>query len=200
MDLALRIVNHCAPALAGIKPSNLISCPSATCCDACTYMDYLNAQLNDADIYFRCVSRQESLKLFLVYRRDKLERHLAQGEVKAELMKHGYIVDQGLERMLQTLEEKLESAHFPHEIGYFLGYPVADVKAYIEQVGKNSSLSGYWQVYDQPEAARKAFQRYTTCRESLLRLVKSGRKIEDLFKPRRIAKMQPGLYASAEAV
>ena len=36
---------------------------------------------------------------------------------------------------------------FPHEIGIFLGYPLADVAGFIRNKGRNCKCIGTWKVY-----------------------------------------------------
>ena len=39
------------------------------------------------------------------------------------------------------------SMRFPHEIGFFLGYPYADVEAFITHEGRDYLIFGAWKVY-----------------------------------------------------
>ena len=43
---------------------------------------------------------------------------------------------------------------FPHEIGVFLDYPLADVEGFIRNAGRDYLLSGYWKVYHDPALDR----------------------------------------------
>ena len=49
---------------------------------------------------------------------------------------------------------------FPHEVGLFLGYPVWDVKGFIEHKGQQYKLCGYWKVYDDVPGALCKFEEY----------------------------------------
>lgn len=56
-----------------------------------------------------------------------------------------------------------ESDEFPHEIGLFLGYPVEDVKGFIENKASCAKCVGYWKVYGDEEKAQKLFNQYKKC-------------------------------------
>lgn len=49
---------------------------------------------------------------------------------------------------------------FPHEVGLFLGYPVWDVKGFIEHKGQQYKLCGYWKVYDDVPGAICKFKEF----------------------------------------
>ena len=66
---------------------------------------------------------------------------------------------------LRTLRARLKDAKsFPHEIGVFLGYPLADVLGFIENCGKNCLACGCWKVYSDLCFALQTFQRYDKCK------------------------------------
>ena len=56
----------------------------------------------------------------------------------------------------------------PHEIGVFLGYPLADVKAFIQNKGKNYLINGYWKVYSDVPGAEKLFHSYNQAKIRVL--------------------------------
>ncbi len=73
------------------------------------------------------------------------------------------------------------SGEFPHEIGIFLGYPLPDVKGFIEHRGRDCKLCGIWKVYGDEKAAGTLFARYERCREVYWRLwITGARTIPEL--------------------
>ena len=61
-----------------------------------------------------------------------------------------------LARLAERFTEYKEGrAEFPHEMGAFLGYPLSDVKGFIEHEGKDFLCSGYWKVYSDETGAKK---------------------------------------------
>ena len=82
----------------------------------------------------------------------------------------------GFDRAIERLKDRLSGGQFPHEIGVFLDYPLADVKGFIENGGKNCKCCGCWKVYCDECGAKKTFSKYKKCREVYCRLWKSGCK------------------------
>ena len=63
---------------------------------------------------------------------------------------------------------------FPHEIGLFLEYPLADIEGFIEHQGKDALESGYWKVYGDVEQARAAFRLYDELKAALTTMLAAG--------------------------
>ncbi len=57
-----------------------------------------------------------------------------------------------INRLIMKLREEPD---FPHEIGLFLGYPLEDVKSFIENKADCSKCSGCWKVYGNEQEALK---------------------------------------------
>jgi len=73
------------------------------------------------------------------------------------------------------LKQRVESSSdFPHEIGLFLGYPLGDVKGFIENAGKNSKCTGCWKVYCDECEALKLFRKYKKCTYVYCEMFKKG--------------------------
>ena len=70
---------------------------------------------------------------------------------------------------------------FPHEIGLLLGYPLADVKAFIATKGKNCIACGDWKAYGDEETAKCIFCKYKHCREVYMSVYGAGRKFIDML-------------------
>lgn len=75
---------------------------------------------------------------------------------------------------------------FPHEMGYFLGYPYADVHEFIRQHGENYAALGPWKVYTDVPAALRTFERYRRCTDYFTHVYRRGHGIARLATaPRR---------------
>lgn len=70
----------------------------------------------------------------------------------------------------------------PHEIGYFLGYPVSDVRGFIEHEGRDFLCCGCWKVYANVRSAQYRFARYKRCTRRAIRLYEAGVSIVDLAR------------------
>ena len=71
---------------------------------------------------------------------------------------------------------------FPHEIGLFLGYPVAAVVGFITHKGQAFCYSGYWKVYANEEETRALFDRYAHCIEDFCSRLEQGCSFPDLVR------------------
>ncbi|MDR1024803.1 MAG: DUF3793 family protein, partial [Treponema sp.] len=81
----------------------------------------------------------------------------------------------GLGALLSCLGRRFrESPEFPHEIGFFLGYPAPDVLGFMRRRGAGCKLCGLWKVYDDVEKAAALFEEYAACRRRLLDYLQRG--------------------------
>lgn len=81
--------------------------------------------------------------------------------------------------------DKSCACEFPHEIGYFLGYPYEDVHQFIAQHGENYKVFGAWKVYSNVEAALATFDSYRACTQYLTYIYQQGCTLEQLVQAAR---------------
>lgn len=82
---------------------------------------------------------------------------------------------------INKLISKLRSKNdFPHEIGLFLGYPLEDVKGFVENKAGCSKCSGCWKVYGNEQETMELFEKYQKCASMYYARWKSGMAIERL--------------------
>lgn len=74
---------------------------------------------------------------------------------------------------------------FPHEIGYFLGYPYEDVHQFIVQHGENYKVFGAWKVYTNVEQALTTFDSYRACTQYLTYIYQQGCSLAQLAQATR---------------
>lgn len=170
----------CAPALAGIKPSNLISLKKSDG-DVKSQVKCLHAQLSRRGIHLRILRETEEKLLILVYRPDKLLAYLTGEEINKFLASMGYPVDGTLEAYLDILSSRLSEGDFPHEIGAFLGYPIGDILGFIRNSREGILLVGEWKVYSDAEKAKMIFERYRSCRQGVIRRLMAGSSLAQIF-------------------
>lgn len=173
---------HCAPALAGIKPSNIAACRKSRFPNLHSDIENLNNQLNGKDIYIEILCECERRALVIVYRRNVLEKHL-QSEKNRKFLSHfGYPENGSIADYLNVLKNRLDCDNFPHEIGVFLGYPLHDIYCFINHRDEGCLLIGEWKVYHNAEEAKKLFCRFDSCRKALVRRVtESGKTLAQIF-------------------
>lgn len=186
------IAFHCAPVIAGMKPSNLLILSGTGDCR-------IGAALQNTGVSCMCLSAGRENTMCFLYRKEYLEALVAGKENRSFLVKYGYR-EFTLEKVLARLRDRFlnyqsGAGEFPHEMGLLLGYPLADVNGFIENQGKNYLLSGYWKVYEDPDGARKLFRVYTKTREEMVNAVDSGKllwQIEKQYQRRKSLKISAG--------
>ena len=172
---------HCSPAMAGIKPSNIVTCQKDKFPDVKEQIKELNDKLNQRDIYIEVLCECPKHSLLIVYKKSKLIEQLSNKDVQAFLKEYGYKPNGSLDDYLNKLRENLHCDHFPHEIGCFLGYPLHDINGFINYKGQDYLYVGPWKVYADVENAQKMFNRYKNCSKSILRRVLKGQRLTQIF-------------------
>ncbi|WP_409968180.1 DUF3793 family protein [Bengtsoniella intestinalis] len=156
------IITHCAPTLAGIKVGSLFSQRFEDLEDLRSKVRHCNRLLRHKGIRFLILRVRNGQALIYVYRQKQLDTLLKQPAIQNFLAQMGYqIFTQGA--CLSLLRTHLHREDFPHEIGIFLGYPLADIQAFIANKGRNCVCEGCWKVYTNHEQAQKTFAKYKKC-------------------------------------
>lgn len=175
------LIDYCAPTLASIKTANLFRCRAKDCDEVKKTVDAWNRALHEKGVSFRILRERKGEALIYVCRRSRLERELARSDTAAFLAAYGYPEGCGTQQALERLTSRMANEEqFPHEIGVFLGYPLEDVVAFIENGGKNCKCVGAWKVYGDVRAAQMTFARYRKCREIYSRLFSEGKTVQQL--------------------
>ena len=157
------IIKYCAPTLAGIKTGNLFNCSYSCEEQLQNQIHEFNKKLNQKGVFLTLLRKNEGKALVYVYRKNKLESDISNHEVKEFLGNNGYVFDSVYSFISELSSRLCKSNDFPHEIGLILGYPLPDVKAFIENRGKNCKVIGCWKVYSDEGEANKIFAKYKKC-------------------------------------
>ena len=201
-----KLVHHCTPTLAALKPANLFTCRSTLAPTAGqhgrrpTAAALRDDQLSDAlracraklaphGVRIEVLARRTSGALVYVYRPRLLTRAIQQEQVAAFLTAEGYDPS-SLSACIEKLHKRicgtdLQSqmtgrCSFPHEIGFFLGYPYEDVIGFIDNEGENFLCSGCWKVYAKERDAQTCFCCSKNCTTMYQQLFDEGVSIECL--------------------
>ncbi len=182
-------IYQCAPVIAGVKVSNLLGVKtklSAAAAAAARISGLESFDLCESEC--RCWGCKKSM--ILIYSEKKLLKQLFKHENNEFLNTRGILsyneyieseflyakpsVKGYLHYVLSEISRRYHSyedgkAEFPHEIGVILGYPLEDVKGYMENGGQKCLLNGYWKVYNNPEEAKRKFEIYDEVTESLMK-------------------------------
>lgn len=175
--LGFQVVLQCAPFLKGLKVSCVISVDRKLC-------GGLSELFDNMDIAYHTLSCSEDKCLVLFYRPAELESYLAQPQIRKLLKEYGY-ADMGVKEMILRLSGRVRDFSgrgmgFPHEIGVFLGYPVEDVRGFIENEGKKYLMIGYWKVYSDLAGARMRFKEYDRAKSRAVNEFLTGKSIREI--------------------
>lgn len=167
----------------------------------------LDAQLAAQGMRCRIIAWRPFGALVYGYRPALVMRHLGTDSVTRSLRHLGYpllaaqhrtepsarapldqtafepIRDEGqLAPCIDHLIERFREQAVPHEIGYFLGYPVSDVHGFIEHEGRGFLCCGCWKVYADMRGAQYRFDRYKRCTRRAVRLYEAGTPLIELAR------------------
>lgn len=172
------IVLHCAPTLAGMKTAGLFRHFYQERSHVMDELDGVNRLLNGRGVYVEILRWDEKAALVYVYRLSHLRETLIRKEVIDLLSEYDY-QDMSVEACILHLKTRLLDEHscFPHEIGVFLGYPMKDVRGFIENKGENCKCCGMWKVYGDEKEEEKLFCKYKKCAEIYQHCFSCGRAL-----------------------
>jgi hypothetical protein len=157
--LLATIAYHVAPTIERIKPSTIITLNNGKRKLYTLWEKYKFNFINYYGLNYCELSKGDDKTTLLFYDAKLLSDILSIDENIEFLKKFGYSNDMTLYEALNFL--KLRFAYsFPHEIGVFLGFPLEDVKQFIEHPTKDCIFYGYWKVYTNLERAKMWFDLY----------------------------------------
>ena len=178
---------HCAPTIKGIKCGSMVAFT----------VDSDNSFRNFLESHAKCfqchglaylqLSRQRNHTLMFFYRPQLLTRLLRRPLAIDILKNFDYPMEKGIDEatlpaLLEHLKNRIAKCEgFPHEIGIFLGYPPADVQAFIENKGQNFLYSGFWKVYTNEAAQKHLFQCYNDCINDMCDRLRAGESLSEVM-------------------
>ena len=186
-DFEAQLLFHASPALLGEKQANLFAFPLSRFKDCQKEIRAYRKSLAPLGISVEYLYCSHNRVYLYIYRKELLLAFLNRPAVKAFLVRCGYPADIGTEASLQSClcylrKRVVEGGDFPHEIGFFLGYPEEDVFSFIREKGQNYKFVGCWKVYGDENAARTTFRRYRDCRDKLIQQAEAGVPILKLLE------------------
>ena len=163
-DFEKDLLYFASPALLGRKQANLFSFSINCLTDYRKEIDRYKKELAPLGISVEYLYCKKQRVYLLVYRKDMMLLY---------------------ETLCILRKRIIQGAEFPHEIGFFFGYPAEDVFAFIREKGHNYKLVGDWKVYGDGKAALHTFRSYARCRKRLLEQASAGADIVSLLTPAR---------------
>ena len=100
-----------------------------------------------------------------------------------DLKSQNYILERLVKLVPEAkiIAEESKDNEFPHEIGVFFGYPLEDVKSYIENNGENALYVGYWKVYHNVEKCVDIFKTYDEEKTNAFNELINGKSITQIM-------------------
>lgn len=177
LKLSVMLALNCGPILKGSKAACIITIKP-------NELSLISDMLADTGLSYRLIRTGRKDLILYLYRENQLHKYISQTNVIEFLKKYGYCKT-SIEEMIDMLSDRIllygdGQIEFPHEIGIFLGYPIGDVKGFIENEGKNYIYSGYWKVYENAAEAIRLFSQYDMEREMAVREVIGGYTIREV--------------------
>lgn len=166
-------------------------------------IDSCASALRQAGICIRVLVWRKCGALVYVYRPQELARELNAPAARPVLDREGYDTANPsacIERLALRIAAASKSSRatcalgrdraceaqescpcaFPHEVGFFLGYPAEDVLGFIEHEGRDYLAVGVWKVYAHLDRALATFEGYRLCTERTRRRYARGSSLKEL--------------------
>lgn len=181
-SFAFDLASLCAPTLAGLKPASLFRYQPGAGQSGSAMAAAWHAALCDRGVAVRVLKTcpRTGAVLVYVYRPAQIDTLMKNRDVLQFLQSEGYRPGTADELLAQLSQRLCCEGEFPHEVGIFLGYPLADVVGFIQNRGQNFTACGHWKVYTDPAAAQQQFARYKKCETIYTRCYQSGTPIRRL--------------------
>ena len=174
------IIRYCSPTLAGLKTASLFT---TSCEDYGQLRDQIlriNVKLRQSGLRMIPLSLQRGRALIYIYREEALANDILRSSARRILEKLGYTPEDVGRSVCQLSRKVRECSDFPHEIGFFLGYPETDVISFME--GRSDYVCfGAWKAYSHAEEAKQTFSRYKRCTEIYTKRLENGEPIDRLI-------------------
>lgn len=163
---------HGAATLAGEKVASLI-----TFCNGKRKMRHIWEQYrlmvkNQLSIECFELKRTEESVVVFFFNRERLQERLYDFNARQFLRRFHYNnfdVDNALNHLSKRFKHLC-----PHEIGIFLGYPIEDVKSFVNCPDKECVAIGYWKVYNDVDEAMETFRIYDHVRNTIIGILRAG--------------------------
>jgi hypothetical protein len=163
VSLDLMLARHCAPVLLGKKPAALFPKPA-----------WWDEAETAGKLRFLLFRRRDKNALVFAYAPRLLSRTLESDGVRKTLKGLGYPAGDAGACLAFLAQRFWEGGDFPHEVGFFLGYPPDDVRGFMRYRGSHCKLCGMWKVYGDVPKAAALFAEYALCRDRLVKHVQNG--------------------------
>ena len=143
----------------GIKPSEIISASKE---------QYQNCKILRKFIEFRIVIHNPNKLRLFIFNKNALENSLNNKHVLKQLIRLGYPKDFDIDSYVDLLISRIKDGdEFPHEIGFFLGYPVKDVLGFMEVINLPHTKTLGWKMYGNTKSSENFYYKVTEAKDEI---------------------------------
>ena len=169
------IMGKIAPLLLEIKPAVLLGVHNERAECGRRYFDlweqYKEQIVGVLGVSFIELSIQPQKKQIFFFQKKLLGNILHVTANKDFLIACGYESCTTVTDYLSLLRVRYNSLLFPHEIGLLLGYPLKDVKGFMERKADVLMCTGRWRIYDEADHSLRLMSLYAKAEEIITRLL-----------------------------
>jgi hypothetical protein len=175
--LASFIAWQAAEVIAGAKPANLINILDREL--ACgrnmfsLWEKHKTFVLRNGNVSGLVLKKKDDRQLVLIYNPTKLANVLKRTPIKKALVQRGYDY-KNIYEALEYLQKRIYGTDFPHEIGFFLGYPIKDVYGFMGLCELPVTGHGPWKMYGKVDSSLALLNEHTAAREIVIGALCSG--------------------------
>ncbi|MDD3795538.1 MAG: DUF3793 family protein [Lachnospiraceae bacterium] len=178
-NIETQLAIQCAPLIAGLKISNLLIIQKAC-------LRRIKRILRDTGISYCILLVTEEKATLLLYDEAQMQEYLLKQVISDFLKQMGYqscLLEEVLAEFGNRYRKyRRKEILFPHEMGLLLGYPMEDVKGFIQNQGRNFLHTGYWKVYENLAEKLRLFQQFETAQKTVVKLVSRGVELKDIIE------------------
>lgn len=175
--LASFLAWQAAEVVAQAKPANLINILDREL--ACgrnmssLWEKHKTSVLKDSKVLGLELKQKNDRRLVLIYNPVELEKVLFRRPVQKALKQLGYEYE-NVDEALRHIQKQMQGAGFPHEIGFFLGYPIKDVYGFMGLCDLPVSGNGSWKIYGKVESSLAVLNEHIAAREVVIDALCTG--------------------------
>lgn len=144
------------------------------------WMSYGEEYLKTLGLNYIKLRENHQCLIVLIYDKELLNEFINKPWNYEFLNSIGYENNMSLDGILERLKGRYDDYNCPHELGIFVGYPLEDVKDFMECSKKQCLACGYWKVYNKFEKAEFIFNIYDEVKETAIKNIIEGKRHKDL--------------------
>ena len=180
MTFEKSLINHIAPTLCGIKPGSLFTMRDNVFISSLAMK--WQKKVKDYDIELEFFRLSDHSVMFFAYNKAKIAEIINDRKVMAYLKRKNFPADGNIRKSVDELIHRLKySGGFPHEVGIFLGYPLADVVLFEKNGGKNCKS------YSNIDEAKKLCSSFDSCRCMCKKWLEEGLSVSQIVRKYKTA-------------